>query len=422
MRVPRPVEAAPSVTFTHFRPAIWAQILVGAAITGLVLGVLTSSLWERGELAGKEYHLWRWQADTFLDNVFSRVGIGPDPDEVAAERAVRAYFRLTSQLRNESDKDAPDLRLIEALTAERALYENDVERYVERLIHEAVASVGLDRGLPLFRDARLVWPPVDFELTTPPRLLIRSPRTEIKRQGDTLLKPGLGLSEIERIEARASDEDTAVLIVSIGGLAAYPAMVTADRSYASLLDTAAHEWVHHYLAFYPLGEQWGKGGDAETLNETTANIAGREIAALIQKEHPIALEEGADGRRTAARPVTVDLTKEMRQLRLNVDALLAQGKVDEAEGLMEEKRRFLEENGVFIRKINQAYFAFYGTYADGPASSNPVGPKIERVWELTKDVGAFLRVMREVKNVADLDRSLLLLEAGAALEPQRASP
>ena len=44
------------------------------------------------------------------------------------------------------------------------------------------------------------------------------------------------------------------------------------------------------------------------------------------------------------------------------------------------------DNGIHIRKINQAYFAFYGTYADGPASSNPVGPKIERVWELTIDL------------------------------------
>ncbi len=77
---------------------------------------------------------------------------------------------------------------------------------------------------------------------------------------------------------------------------------------------------------------------------------------------------------------------------------------------MEEKRQYLAANGITIRKINQAYFAFYGTYADSPQSSNPVGPKIEKVWERTKDVGLFLRLMREVTSVEDLDRLLAELE------------
>jgi hypothetical protein len=89
-----------------------------------------------------------------------------------------------------------------------------------------------------------------------------------------------------------------------------------------------------------------------------------------------------------------------------VDDLLEQGKVSEAEQQMEEKRLYLNANGFSIRKINQAYFAFYGTYADSPQSSNPVGPKIEKVWELTQDVGLFLRIMRDVKDVPDLDEAL----------------
>ncbi|HQW52209.1 MAG TPA: hypothetical protein PL082_09145, partial [Tepidiformaceae bacterium] len=81
-----------------------------------------------------------------------------------------------------------------------------------------------------------------------------------------------------------------------------------------------------------------------------------------------------------------------------------------AEALMEEKREYLGENGISIRKINQAYFAFYGTYADSPQSSNPIGPKVNQVWELTGDVGAFLAVMRDVTSVEDLDRALAVLE------------
>jgi hypothetical protein len=312
-------------------------------------------------------------------------------------------------LRTNLDSPQPDVALIDALANERAAYENDVERLIERYITQAVESAGLQRGMPLFSDARLTWPPVDFELTSPPRLLVRSPRDRIQRTGDTLLKNDLTLSDIEHIEDRTTDADTVSTVVNIGGLAAYPAIVREDRSYDSLLDTASHEWVHHYLAFYPLGERWGSGGDAEALNETTANIAGREIANLIRKAHPIQLPEGEDGRVPAGPAPTVDFNSEMRSLRLQVDQLLSEGKVQEAERTMEEKRQYLAEHGIYIRKLNQAYFAFYGTYADTAASSNPIGPKIERVWELTGDVGVFLRLMREVENAQELDQLLATL-------------
>ncbi|MGH2609653.1 MAG: hypothetical protein ACRDHF_11290, partial [Tepidiformaceae bacterium] len=191
---------------------------------------------------------------------------------------------------------------------------------------------------------------------------------------------------------------------------AYPAIVRDDRSYQSMVETASHEWVHHYLAFYPLGETWGSGGDSHALNETTASIAGREIANLVFAAHPIDLPQDADGRAPPAPPTTVDFNKEMRALRLEVDGLLAEGKVTEAEQAMEAKRQFFAENGINIRKINQAYFAFYGSYADSPQSSDPIGPKIERVWELTQDVGVFLTLMREVEDANELDDLLAAIE------------
>ncbi|HET7738097.1 MAG TPA: hypothetical protein VFK32_05940, partial [Tepidiformaceae bacterium] len=147
------------------------------------------------------------------------------------------------------------------------------------------------------------------------------------------------------------------------------------------------------------------------LNETTASIAGREIANLVRAAHPIELPAGEDGRAPPAPAPTVDFTQVMRALRLEVDALLAAGDVTGAEARMEEQRLFLADNGIHIRKLNQAYFAFYGTYADGPASSNPVGPKIEEVWTLTGDVGVFLRTMRDVTTVEKLDAALDALRA-----------
>ncbi|MCC6381479.1 MAG: hypothetical protein IT304_03175 [Dehalococcoidia bacterium] len=410
----RPLQRPAKVAFQPWRPHLLALVVTCAALVGILIGVAYTAFAARGPLAGQEYHLWRWEADHLLDNVFARLGIGPDPNDAQGEAAVRQYFRLTTEIRAAEAADPPNLQLIETLSNERANYGNDVEQLIERYINEAVRKEGLQRSLPLFGDVRFTWPPVDFELTSPPQVLVRSPRNVIRREGDSLLKPGLTLRDVERIEAVTSNADTVTLVVPIGGLAAYPAMVQDDRSYDAILDTASHEWAHHYLAFFPLGEQWGKGGDAETLNETTANVFGRELASLIRTAHPITLPADANGAAPAGPPVTVDFGKEMRQLRLDVDHLLSEGRIDQAEQLMEEKRKYLEAHGITIRKLNQAYFAFYGTYADTPASSNPIGPKIERVWELTQDVGSFMRVMREVTSTAALDRALAALEAASA--------
>lgn len=410
MSIPRPVGAG-AVEFSPWRPQSWLLVVVAAGLLGAILGVSATALLARGPLAGYEYALWKWEASTLTTNAFARLGVGPDPADDDGEAALRAYFGLTSQIRAQLEAVTPNTALIDTLTSERAAYENTVERLVERFIDEAIASAGLQESLPLFSDVRVTWPPVDFEMTSPPRLLVRSPRDRIERAGDTLLKNDLTLADILRIEARTTDEDTVSLVLSIGGLAAYPAIVRDDRSYDALLDTAAHEWVHHYLAFYPLGRQWGHGGDSETLNETTADLAGREIANLVRRRHAIQLPADADGRAPAAPAPTVDFNEEMRGLRLEVDALLAAGQVAEAEATMEARRLYLADHGITIRKINQAYFAFYGTYAAGPASSNPIGPKIDRVWELTGDVGDFLRAMRGVETAAELDRLLADLES-----------
>lgn len=384
------------------------MVVIAAGVLGLLLGLALSAFVFSGP--DYRYHLWRWEADNVTSNLFTRLGIGPDPGGSASEEALARYFALTSQIRAALESPEPDRALVDTLTSERAAYENDVERLVEHYIEDAVSAAGLQEPLPLFGKLRITWPPADIELTSPPRLLVRSPRDRIERKGDTLLKNDLTLRQIEEIEDDHDSERTVSLVVSIGGLAAYPAIVRDDRSYDSLLETSAHEWVHHYLAFYPLGQKWGSGGDSETLNETTASIAGRELANLARAAHPVSLPSDADGRAPASAPPTVDYGQEMRKLRLEIDALLAEGKVEEAERTMEERRQYFAANGIYIRKINQAFFAFYGTYADSAASSNPIGPKIERVWELTRDVGRFLKLMREVENVAELDAMLVKLE------------
>ena len=69
--------------------------------------------------------------------------------------------------------------------------------------------------------------------------------------------------------------------------------------------------------------------------------------------------------------------REMRQTRLHVDELLAQNQIEEAEAYMEDRRRLFVDGGYNIRKLNQAYFAFYGSYATSPSAANPIGGQLE---------------------------------------------
>ena len=155
------VVSAGDVEYRDWRPAGWTLLLTVAALVGITLGLGLSLFWPRGPVGSLEYQLWRWETSTLLDNVFARVGIGPDPDEAAAERAIREYFRLTSEIRTETAKDQPDLQRTDALIAERAAHENAVERLFERYItgYRRLRSPRRSR----MHLAKITWPPVDFD-------------------------------------------------------------------------------------------------------------------------------------------------------------------------------------------------------------------------------------------------------------------
>jgi hypothetical protein len=96
----------------------------------------------------------------------------------------------------------------------------------------------------------------------------------------------------------------------------------------------------------------------------------------------------------------------MRVTRVEVDRLLAEGRIVEAEHYMEARRQFFWQNGFPIRKINQAYFAFYGAYNDAPgggaAGEDPVGPAVVAYRERFDDLSDFLRSIAKVDSFEEL--------------------
>ena len=93
----------------------------------------------------------------------------------------------------------------------------------------------------------------------------------------------------------------------------------------------------------------------------------------------------------------------IKNLRLDVDQLLELGKINQAEELMESSRLELEKRGYYIRKINQAWFAFNGTYADSPTSSSNVDQEIELFIDSQESFSEAIRKLRKVKDFEEYE-------------------
>ncbi|MEE9277984.1 MAG: hypothetical protein V3V06_06195, partial [Dehalococcoidia bacterium] len=254
------------------------------------------------------------------------------------------------------------------------------------------------RSLPLFGSQRILWPPVAAELSRPPRVLAVSPRDEIRLLRTVLLAPGLSLREIERIEAELeADGRYSAIVDTIGGFASYPAIVRDTRSYVSTVETIAHEWLHHYLFFYPLGRAFFNSTELRSINETVADTIDEEIAAQVFATYPDVRVP------RAPRPDRSEADALLVQLRRDVDALLAEGRVQEAERLMEEVRLELASKGRRFRRINLAFFAFNGVYATRPAgATNPIGPLVRELRAGSPSLLDFVEAVREVDSLAEL--------------------
>ncbi|MYF80059.1 MAG: hypothetical protein F4180_09570 [Chloroflexi bacterium] len=87
--------------------------------------------------------------------------------------------------------------------------------------------------------------------------------------------------------------------------------------------------------------------------------------------------------------------------------MLEQGEIEDAEAYMENRRLELVENGHNIRKINQAYFAFHGLYADGPASTSPLA---RQIWELRQQSTDAGHLVKTLQTISDYDEFLTLLD------------
>ena len=277
---------------------------------------------------------------------------------------------------------------IEEIRERRRKMRPAVEEAVEAEISAVLAAEGFASRIGL------IFPPVDTVFASSPGVLILSPRERIHRQRTILLAPGISIEGRERIEGQIfQEENLSALVENTGGVAVYPSVVSVAASMHHAVVTAAHEWLHHWFFFRPLGQNFWDSPEMTTLNETAATLGGREIGdraftAMTGKRVDRDPEPAA-----SREPDAFDFDAAMRETRLRTDELLDQGKIEEAEAYMEERRQLMVANGHFVRKINQAFFAFHGSYADSPASISPINEQLEELRQLSETLEDFLKLV-----------------------------
>ena len=332
---------------------------------------------------------------------------------------VDEYFRLgrvendledrINILASEQSPMAPEARRMQNDLERANRLRHDIRNDVEETLESELSSVIRTEGMGLFGE--VVFPPVDIRLVETPKVLITSPRDRIERRDGILLDPHISVESREEVESHLlEDEDISALVLDIGGVATFPASVYNGADLNATLSIMAHEWLHHYLFLRPLGQHMFDSPDMLVLNETVADLAGREIgesaSRRISSRMPEVIPAAFDA--TAgiedagpARTANFDFRREMQETRLTADALLAWDEIEIAEAYMETRRKLFVANGHPIRKLNQAYFAFNGTYAESPASVNPIGGQVRRLRELSPDLAAFMSLVSGVSDYAE---------------------
>jgi hypothetical protein len=91
----------------------------------------------------------------------------------------------------------------------------------------------------------------------------------------------------------------------------------------------------------------------------------------------------------------------MREIRREVDKYLALGEIERTEEFMEQQRQYLASMGYYIRKLNQAYFTFHGTYADSPTWVSPIGVELREQSASLKNFLDTVAAMTSRQNLRD---------------------
>jgi len=413
---------------------------IGNSIVPLILLLLLTTSNPQISTPHKQVHLLVWNtAFDYTSWTFNALWVKLGQSALGSPRyldpssqagTVREYLRLVEEIqrveydiqRIYADPSIEDPRA--ASSSERAVLDDLTRQYqavaplaeatLEMQVTEILSELDLTLG-----GQPIPW--VLYHITPLPQNLVVSARDKIEQKTSYLLDPNLTTEQAESIELAVDEKmDVSSLVVPVGGIALYPTMVMRTTALNWLSDTIAHEWIHVFLAYQSLGWNYDINPEVRTMNETTASIAGNEIGRmLMERYYPELLHRYDSTRQLAAVetgiigpgsfPPPFDFRAEMHETRVQADALLAADEIEEAESYLEARRQIFWERGYAIRKLNQAYFAFYGAYADvpgGAAGEDPVGPAVRELRARSASLKDFLDQIGRMSSFEELQSAL----------------
>jgi hypothetical protein len=377
-----------------------------------------------------DYPTWVW--DAFWSKIDqSTLGAPNIFDRGTNKQIVFEYLRTTDALNQAefqiekifadpgiTDKETSSayLRAQRDQLAERqAALAPFAESILQGQVNDALAELNLTTGGQTL-------PPLLYRSSPTPLALIISPRDHIEQTTNISILPSLTLDQQIKLEDDVADSlDASTLVVPIGGIGVYPTMVMETTDLPWMLTVIAHEWIHNYLNVRPLGLNYSTTPELRTMNETTASISGDEVGRLVlEKYYPELLASSPSRNLIRFEPSFLpssglsdtppfDFRAEMHTTRVRADELLAQGKIEEAETYMEQRRLIFWENGYLIRKLNQAYFAFHGAYADvpgGAAGEDPVGPAVRALRAQSASLAEFVNTIGWMTSFEQLQEAI----------------
>ena len=271
--------------------------------------------------------------------------------------------------------------------------ESIVEIRLEQRIQQAIKDLNIGISIPLIEQP---FPPVLLEIARPPKYMVLSPRDRVEHTGGYLLKEDLEPQQIQREEKKAEETGiTSAYAARISGIATFPSLISDRLAYKQTVFTAAHEWVHHYLIFFPLGRTYFSDGKA--LNETVADLVATDITRAVLEKYPELYPVDKISSHDRLDPT------HPQNLRREVDELLAEDNLFEAEKLMDSKQvLWCEEYESCPRRINQAYLAWIGQYAYQAGSIDPVGEQMRDIRSIAGSTKEFLRFVRNITSRQEL--------------------
>lgn len=400
----RPTGGTAEILRFAFR-VVWRAFLAAAIAALLLWGGRDYRPTEtEAIIASYRFNLLSWELGNVLDKwhrqLFSLLPWNSPPPREERVALVEEFFRLGEELRRlESEllvaAGPPETKGVRKRVGEIEDKRKESRPAVEQTVEEEISAVLASEGFASRIGAIL--PPVDTVFDRSPALLVTSPRDRIFRQSNTLLHHGISHDERNSLEERILQErNLSAIVENTGGVGTFPSVVSSVSSMHHAIVTVAHEWLHNWFFFHPLGQHFWDSPEMITLNETAATLGGWEIGdRAYEALTGIVIDRKPPSPPSETDPDAFDFNAEMRETRQRTEELLAEGRIEEAEAYMEERRGDLLRHGYRIRKINQAFFAFYGSYATSAASTSPIEGQLRDLRKQSESLGDFLTTVAQ---------------------------